>query len=89
MAHNHTHCCKHETVKFCKKCLVPYCEDCGHEWAEKCTLNHNYWTYPFYTTYQPWTPDYGAGTTLEYHDNAPAYVGVVGDLSLEACQHTS
>ncbi|KKM21409.1 hypothetical protein LCGC14_1635670 [marine sediment metagenome] len=74
MSHqHHDHVCKHDNLNFCKKCHVPYCEDCGYEWAEKCTLNHDYWQYPFYTTYQPWTPDYGTSTAIEYPgDSTPA-----------------
>ncbi len=72
--HKHSHCCKHENMKFCKKCDTPYCEDCGKEWFDKCTLSHTSWTYPWYTTA---TPHYG--TTTEYNFDA---------VPVPTCVHT-
>lgn len=61
MGHKHSQCCKHENIEFCAKCKVPYCVDCGHEWAEKCQLEHA-WTYQDY----PHTVPYPAYTTPDY-----------------------
>lgn len=51
--HKHSCDCKHENIKLCKTCKVPYCVDCGHEWFEKCTLNHEYVSIPSVTTTSP------------------------------------
>ena len=79
MAHNHSHCCKHENVKFCGKCDTPYCEDCGKEWFEECTLSHNYGWYPWTNTI-----DVPYCTTTIYNSDS-----IDGrPLPATTCQHT-
>jgi hypothetical protein len=50
--------CEHKNLVYCDCCGKVTCADCGHQWEEKCEMQHYTW-YPSTIT-QPYTPPYWA-----------------------------